>query len=138
MNKVAAVLLSLSAAFAAPAFAQDGAITLRVDSGTVMASNGGEYVTANTGKPLMAGEKLMVNAGSSATAIYGDGCTVAFKDAGVYEVPAACTKAAWQNSGRGNVMNAGIIIGAGVIGAALLENMDKVEVGELSPGIRHL
>ena len=41
MTKLAAVLFAATAAFAAPAFAQDSAITLRVDSGTVMSSTGG-------------------------------------------------------------------------------------------------
>ena len=138
MTKFAAVLLVASAAFAAPAFAQDSSITLRVDSGSVMSSTGGEYASANTGKPLAVGEKLMINAGSSATAVYEGGCTVAFKDAGVYEVPSECKKAAWINNGSGNGMNAAIIIGAGVIGAALIGSEDSVDVGPLSTGIRHL
>ena len=138
MTKFAAVLLAASAVFAAPAFAQDSSITLRVDTGTVMSSTGGEYASANTGKPLAVGEKLMINAGSSATAVYEGGCTVEFKEAGVYEVPGECKKAAWANSGGGNGMNAAIIVGAGVIGAALLNSEDSVDVGPLSTGIRHL
>ncbi len=136
MTKFAAILLAASAAFAAPAFAQDSSITLRVDSGTVMSSTGGEYASANTGKPLAVGEKLMINAGSSATAVYEGGCTVEFKDAGVYEVPGECKKAAWANSGSGNGMNAAIIVGAGVIGAALLNSEDSVDVAPISTGGR--
>lgn len=138
MTKFAAVLLVASAAFAAPAFAQDSSITLRVDSGSVMSSTGGEYASANTGKPLVVGEKIMINAGSSATALYDNGCTVRFAEPGVYEVPAECTKAAWANSGRGNGMNAAIIIGAGVIGAALINSQGNEDVGPLSNGVRHL
>lgn len=138
MTKFAAFLLATSAAFAAPAFAQDDSITLRVDAGSVMSSTGGEYASANTGKPLVVGEKLMVNAGSAATAVYESGCTVEFKEPGVYEVPAECKKVAWINGGAGNGMNAAIIIGAGVIGAALIDSMGDEPVGPLSPGVRHL
>lgn len=136
MTKFATALLVLSAALSAPAFAQENSnITLRVDAGTVMSSTGGEYATANTGKQLVVGEKLMVNAGSAASAVYEGGCTVEFKEPGVYEVPGECRKAAWVG---GNGKNAAIIIGAGVIGAALLNSEDDVDVGPLSPGIRHL
>lgn len=138
MTKFAAVLLAASAAFAAPAFAQDSSITLRVDSGTVMSSTGGEYASASTGKSLAVGEKLMINAGSSATAVYDGGCTVEFKEPGVYEVPAECTRAAWTNSGRGNGMNAAIIIGAGLVGAAVINSQGSEDVGPLSNGVRHL
>lgn len=138
MTKFAAVLLAASAAFAAPAFAQDSSITLRVDSGTVMSSSGGEFASANTGKPLVVGEKLMINAGSSATAVYDGGCTIEFREPGVYDVPGECKKAAWANNGRGASMGAAIIIGTGVVGAALLNSEDNVDAGPLSTGIRHL
>ena len=138
MTKFAAILLAASAAFAAPAFAQDNSsITLRVDTGSVMSSTGGEFASANTGKPLAVGEKLMINAGSSATAVYEGGCTVEFKEAGVFEVPGECKKAAWANNG-GAGKNAAIIIGAGVIGAALINSGDNEDVGPLSTGVRHL
>ena len=105
MSKFATLLIAASAAFAAPAFAQnDAGILLRVDSGTVLSSTGGEYQAANTGKPLTVGEKLMVNAGSSATAVFEGGCTVQFsepvtassvsvvlKDGGGTTVPATLT-----------------------------------------------
>lgn len=137
MIKLATVLLA-AAAFSAPAFAQDSSITLRVDSGTVMSSTGGEYASATTGASLSVGEKIMVNAGSSATAIYDGGCTVSFNAPGVYQVPAECTKAGWANSGHANGMNAAIIVGAAVLGAAAIESMGDEPVGPLSTGIRHL
>ena len=84
MKKFAAVLIAASSALAAPAFAQDGSITLRVDSGSVMTSAGGEYESASTGKQLAVGERVMVNAGSSATVLYAGGCAVEFKEPGVY------------------------------------------------------
>jgi hypothetical protein len=139
MNKFAASLFAAAVMFSAPAFAQDSTITLRVDSGTVMASNGGEFASANTGKPLAAGEKIMINAGSSATAVFEGGCTVEFNAPGVYEIPGECKKTAWNNNGGGNNgMNAAIIIGTGVIAGALINNEDNTGVGPLSTGIRHL
>ena len=139
MNKLAASLFAASVMFSAPAFAQDSSITLRVDSGTVMASNGGEFASANTGKPLAPGEKIMINAGSSATAVFGNGCTVEFNAPGVYAVPGECQKVAWGGGGGGsNGMTAAIIIGTGVVVGALLNNEDNVDVGPLSTGVRHL
>ena len=46
--------------------------------------------------------------------------------------------AAWTGSTAGNGMNAGIIVGAGVIGAVLLNTDDNVDVGPLSSSVRHL
>lgn len=137
MIKFATILIA-AAAFSAPAFAQDTNITLRVDSGSAMASTGGEYMSANTGKPLVAGEKLMVNAGSSITVVYENGCSRTYDAPGVYEVSSQCTKGGWTNGDHANGMNAAIIIGTGVIGAALLNSENNTGVGPLSAGIRHL
>ena len=103
-----------------------------------MASTGGEFASANTGKPLEVGEKLMINAGSSATAVFENGCTVEFNAPGVYAVPGECRKVAWANSGSGGGMGAAIIVGTAVIAGALLNSEDKTDVGPLSTGIRHL
>ena len=135
MMKFATLLIAASAAFAAPAFAQnDAGILLRVDSGTVLSSTGGEYQAANTGKPLAIGEKLMVNAGSSATAVFEGGCTVQFSEPGVYQVPAQCTKTGLRD---GDSTGALIITGAAVIGAAALESAGNKDVGPLSTGVSH-
>lgn len=136
MTKFAAIVFAAATAFAAPAFAQEGTATLRVDSGTVMTSNGGEYQSASTGAQLNAGQRVMVNANSAATLQYANGCTMKLADAGVYEVPASC-RAAWATSGN-NGMSAAIIVGAAVLGAAALEQMDKVPVGPLTTSISHL
>ncbi|RZL08934.1 MAG: hypothetical protein EOP40_11505 [Rubrivivax sp.] len=138
MNKFAASLLATSLMFAAPVMAQDSSITLRVDSGSVMASSGGEFVSANTGKPLAPGEKIMINAGSSASALFEGGCTVQFTTPGVYEVPGTCTKAAWNGPRGSNVMNAAIIVGTGLVVGALINSQDDVDVGPLSTAVRHL
>ena len=138
MKKYAAIVFAAATAFAAPAFAQDGATTLRVDSGTVMTSTGGEYESANTGRPLAAGDKVMVNAGGSATLVYGNGCTMKLEQAGVYTVPAACSAAGWASEyDVGPEM--WIIAGAAVLGAAAVENAgDDVPPPPLSVSVGHL
>ena len=137
MKKYAAIMFAAATVFAAPAFAQDGTATLRVDSGTVMTSNGGEYQSANTGRPLAAGDKVMVNAGGSATLVYGNGCTMKLEQAGVYTVPATCSAATWTSS-TSNGMSAFIIAGAALLGAAAVENAgDNTPPGPLSTGVVH-
>ena len=136
MTKFAAVLFAASAAFAAPAFAQDSAITLRVDSGSVMTSAGGEFQAANTGKTLVAGERLMVNAGAAATAVYDGGCTVSFSEPGTYAVPATCTVST-SPARSGNGAGAAVIVGAAVLGAVAIDQMgDKEDVAPISTGGR--
>ena len=138
MKKFAATVFAAAAAFAAPAFAQDGTASLRVDSGTVMVSTGGEYQSANTGAQLNAGNKVMVNAGSTATLVYGNGCTMKLEQAGVYDVPAACV-AGYTGGTGGGIGGAGILVGAAILGAAAIENAgDSVPPGPLSNGVSHL
>ena len=139
MKKYAAIMFAAATVFAAPAFAQEGPTTLRVDSGTVMTSNGGEYQSANTGRPLAAGDKVMVNAGGSATLVYGNGCTMKLEQAGVYTVPATCSAATWTSS-TSNGMSAFIIAGAALLGAAAVENAgdnDTLDTAPLSTGVVH-
>lgn len=140
MKKFAAVLFAFAAtaAFSSSAIAQDDTgITLRVDTGSIMASTGGEYQTANTGKPLVVGERLMIAEGSSATAIYDGGCEVEFNNPGTYEVPSECKRGAYLTSGSAGT-SAAIIAGAAVVGAVLLDQADDEDVGPLSTGVRHL
>ncbi len=138
MKLLASALIAAAGALALPAFAQDNdsKITLRVEAGSVMASTGGQYQSANTGKPLVTGEKIMVNAGSAAAAVFENGCTVEFRRPGIYEVPGDCRKVAWINHGNAG-MNAAVIVGAGLIGAVLINPAGDTPVGPLSTGIRH-
>ena len=138
MNKLAPALIAALAALSAPAFAQDAAdATLRLDQGSVMVSDdGGQFESANTGRALDAGDKVMVNPDSKVTLQYGNGCTMVLTTPGVYNVPATCSRAAWARTG--NPVPAGLIIaGAAVLAAAALENMDKEPVGPLTTSIRH-
>ena len=117
-------------------------------AGNVMTSQGGEYQTAPIGKQLTVGERMMLGDATVAKVVYYDlddngkvlnKCVRDYTDPNTYIIDANCTAAvAWTNGGQINGVSAGIIVGAGVIGAALLNSADKVEVGPLSSAVRHL
>lgn len=136
MNKFAPVLVAAFASLSLPALAQDTTATLRVDNGTAMASDGGQFETASTGRALDAGDKVMVNPDSKVTLVYGNDCTMVLDAPGVYTVPGACSRAAWARTGSPG-KSALVIAGAGLIGAAVLESMDKTPPGPLSSAVRH-
>ena len=74
----------------APAHAQDAPPTIRVDSGTVMTSDGGEFVSAASGSQVTPGSRVMLAEGSTASLVYANGCTASISAAGVHAVPAVC------------------------------------------------
>ncbi len=125
-------------------------IVLEAKAGSVMTSASGEYQTANVGKQLVLGESMMLGDKSNATVVYyylDDAgkverkCVERYVGANTYVIDDNCNPAAAWVAGGSNVAAAGIIIGAGLIGAALLNAMDDVPVGPLSTGpngsIRH-
>ena len=152
MTKFAAVLFAASAAFAAPALAQDKSdwdkIVLEDKAGNVMTSVGGEYQTAAIGQQLLVGQHMMLSGDTTkAKVVYyeldDDGdvvnrCVKDYTDANTYIIDASSPPAAAWAGGTNAGMNAGIIVGAGVIGAALLNSEDNADVGPLSTGVRHL
>ncbi|MGY0561507.1 hypothetical protein ACW7G2_12410 [Luteimonas sp. A277] len=85
---IAAALFALAAH--APAHAEEVAPTLQVNSGTVMTSQGGEFVTAASGASVAPGTRIMLAENSSASVVYASGCTAAISAAGVHAVPAMC------------------------------------------------
>ena len=150
--KKALYAIAIAATFTAPAFAQSKSdwdkIVLEEVRGSVMTSTGAEYQTASVGKLLVVGENMMLSTSSKAKVVYYelddegkvvDKCVKDYTDPNTYIIDATCTPvAAWTGSAAGNGMNAGIIVGAGVIGAVLLNTDDNVDVGPLSTGVRHL
>lgn len=143
--KLTAALLTM--ACAAPAFAQDAPdrIMLESKAGSVMSTTGGAYETAPTGKQLVVGESVMLSEGASATVVYyydngNRKCAETYTGPNTYVIDDRCTKAGWVGNGSPG-KSALIIVGAGLIGAAILESMDDVPVGPLSTGpngsIRH-
>lgn len=130
MNKPRTLFAAALAAslFAAPAFAQSGGATLRVDVGSAMVSTGGEFTTAASGTQLAPGSRVMLTEGSQATLVYANGCTQPLTSAGVHGVPASCVVAGSAAGGAaaGTDWGAlGILVGGAVGGAAILHNMDE-------------
>jgi hypothetical protein len=76
--------LFLATAF--PALAQDVTATLRIH-GQVMVSAGGDFVGARDGQPVLAGQRILVGDGASATVEYVRDCTRSFDTAGVHVIP---------------------------------------------------
>ena len=154
MKMLALALIAATAFFAAPASAQEQGksdwdkIVLEDKAGNVMTSTGGDYQTAQIGKLLIVGEHMMLADATKAKVVYYElddegrvlnRCVKDYTDPDTYIIDATCTPvAAWTGSTAGNGMNAGIIVGAGVIGAVLLNTDDNVDVGPLSTGVRHL
>lgn len=123
MTKPVSLLLAASFLFLAmPATAADPAATLRVDQGSVMTSQGGEFATARSGQGVVAGERLMLAEDSTATLAYANGCQREYSAPGVYVVEAECRKAApvaWGDAAK--------VAGGVAIGAAVLANMDETD-----------
>ena len=154
MKKLSLALLAVAALAATPAFAQQGKtdwdkIVLEDKAGNVMTSTGGDYQTAEIGKLLVVGENMMLSGEKSlAKVVYYElddngkvvhKCVRDYKDPNTYIIDATCTAGAgWANGGGMSGAQVGMIVGAGVIGAALINNQDKTEVGPLSSGARRL
>lgn len=154
MKRLGYTLIALSAISFAAASAQEQGksdwdkIVLEDKAGNVMTSNGGDYQTAPIGKQFVIGEHMMLGDATKAKVVYYElddngkvlsRCVKDYTDPNTYIIDAVCTAgAAWANGGSISGANIGIIVGAGVIGAALINNEDKVDVGPLSDAVRHL
>ena len=142
-NLFAAGLLTV---LAFPAVAQQQAqdkpdsIVLETKTGSVMTSTGGAYENAAPGKQLVPGESMMLTEGSKATVVYyydnGDRkCVERYSGPNTYVIDDSCKKAAWMANGTPG-KSAWVILGAGLIGAAVLGSMDDVPPGPISAGAR--
>lgn len=137
---------SLLAMCALPAVAQESAsdkpdrIVLEAKVGSVMTSIGGAYESVGVGKQLVTGESMMLTEGTKATVVYyydnGDRkCVERYSGPNTFVIDDSCSKAAWISNGSPG-KSAMIIVGAGLLGAAVLESMDDVPPGPLSAGAR--
>jgi hypothetical protein len=142
----AALLFAASASAQTPG--SPDRIVLESKTGSVMASTGGEYQSANPGRQLAVGESLMLGERANATVVYyytnanGDvvrKCTERYSGANTYVIDDSCVPAAAWTGARSP--GAGWIVGAALVGAAILNSMDDAPVGPLSTGpngnIRH-
>lgn len=100
-------------AAAAPAVAETP-IVLRVDDGSVMVSDGGEFAPATTGTVLQPGDRLMVAEGGVATVFVDDSCYVTYDTPGVHVVTRECARV---GSPVPTGTTVGIIAGVVVLGA---------------------
>ncbi len=148
MLRVVAVSLGLvlvAPCVSAQEFGKPDKIVLERKVGNVMASSGGEYQSVERGRQFNVGDNLMVNDASEAIVVYyyldKDGkverkCSEKYSGPNTYVIDDNCTPILAVNRG-----GAGIIAGAALIGAAILQSMDNVPVGPLSTGpngsIRH-
>ena len=136
----ASLLLMLSLPAAAQDPAKPDSIVLETKTGSVMTSTGGAYESVAAGKQLVSGESMMLNDGAKATVVYyyDNGqrkCVEQYVGPNTYLIDDSCRKAAWMSNGSPG-KSALIIVGAGLIGAAVLESMDDVPPGPLSAGAR--
>ena len=154
MKKLGYTLIALSAISFAAASAQEQGksdwdkIVLEDKAGNVMTSTGGDYQTAPIGKQLVIGEHMMLGDSTKAKVVYYElddngkvvsRCVKDYTDPNTYIIDAVCTPGAvWANGGAVSGTQIGLIIGAGVVGAALLNGEDKSDVGPLSDAVRHL
>lgn len=126
MTRFASVfaVASLAVFASSAASAAEQAATLRVDRGSVMTSQGGEFATANSGQVLVAGERLMVGENATATVIYDNDCKREYNAPGVYVIDATCVKAAALGT---DWVGAAKVAGGVAVGAALLNSMEQTD-----------
>ena len=145
-SKLTLIAALIASGIAMPAFAQDSAqekpesIVLESKVGSVMGSTGGqgEYVTVNEGRQLIEGQSLMLNEGAVATVVYyyDSGrrkCVEKYEGPNTFIIDDSCKKVAYLSNGS-PARGAGIILGAGLIGAAIIGSGDNVAPGPLSTG----
>ena len=141
-TKIAAVLLL--AICAVPAMAQDqekpDKIVLEQKVGSVMTSTGGDYQSANIGAQLVVNESMMLSDGAKATVVYyyDNGkrkCTESYAGPNTFVIDDSCKKAAYLTS-KGGIWNGNtaIIVGAAVIGGAIIGAGDNVPPRPISIG----
>lgn len=146
MKKTSVLAVGLLAMMALPALAQQpeqskpDSIVLETKTGSVMTSTGGAYETASIGKQLVTGESMMLTEGSKATVVYyydngNRKCVEQYAGPNTYVIDDSCKKAAWVNNGSPG-KSAFVILGAGLIGAAVLASMDDVPPGPISASAR--
>lgn len=95
--------------------------TLTVNTGTVMTSMGGEFVSASSGQSLQAGERLMVSEGGNATVNFLSGPVVEYTAPGVYTINVPYVGVPVPGAGASIAATTGALLGATALGAAAVE-----------------
>ena len=154
MKKLGFTLIALSALSFAAASAQEKGksdwdkIVLEDKAGNVMTSTGGDYQTAQIGKQLIIGEHMLLGDATKAKVVYYElddngkvlsKCVKDYTDPNTYIIDAVCTPgAAWANGGAISGTKMGLIIGAGVVGAVLINENGTDDEGPISNAGRNL
>lgn len=94
MLRVIAVVVA--SALTTAAFAADPVGSVGQANGKVMVSHGDQFVEVKAGDAIMAGERLMVADGGSATVQFKDGCSLPVAGNTIVTLPAASTCAGGQ------------------------------------------
>lgn len=123
--KIASLLIASTLLVAAPALAaeDDAVATLRVQSGDVKVSTGGDFGLVNTGVRFHGGNRLMLAEGARAVVRYDNDCEEEYTKPGVYTIDDECLVGPLP-AGADWVGASSIASGA-LVGAALLNSMDK-------------
>lgn len=132
MLRIATAAALLGAASLAPAFAQETIGTMQVN-GTVMTSDGGEFVGASSGEAIQAGERIMVGEGSSASISFVNGAVVNYTAPGVYTIQMPAAAGVVSNSPgvltpaeMGFMGFAGVIAAAGIAATVMDDDEDLI------------
>lgn len=124
MRKIASILIALAMSLAmGVAFAQSTP-TLTFEGNVMVSTADGEFVSAENGQDVVAGQSIMVPAGGTATLSYSNGAVATF-GAGIHVVPAGAVVATtgFSTSAAATV---GIVAGAVVLAAlAIDQNLDE-------------
>ncbi|NDK38727.1 hypothetical protein DT603_07720 [Pseudoxanthomonas gei] len=111
-----AFALGLSAA----ASAAKAPVTLSVQNGVVMTSQGGDFAAAQDGQVLTAGDRVMITEKASAVVRYPGGCARQYSAPGVYVVEEDCKKTVTADDDMHNwTMISAIGLGAAAVAAAV-------------------
>ena len=118
----AIALATLMAGLAAPVAAQEQAepvAILKVDSGEVKVSDGGDFLAGATGQPLVEGNRVMLPAEAKARLVYDEDCVVELNTPGVFVVERECKKlAALPPKPVSGAMVGAVVGGAVLLGVA--------------------
>jgi hypothetical protein len=137
VRKYSLIATFVAAVCALPAMAQSQSnndwdkIVLEQAKGSVMTSTGGDYRSASVGDLLAVGQNMMLaGAQPGAKLVYYKlddkgrvvrKCVRDYDQANTYVVDASCVgAAAWAHTGGVSGANVGVIVGAALVGAALL------------------
>ena len=85
------ILLIAVVAFAGAAFAADSVGSISNVQGSVMFSHGGQFVPADKGQALPAGDRVMVAEGGSAMFVFNDGCKMPIAGGTIVTIPETST-----------------------------------------------